>query len=307
MLASGFCLIAVLPAIVSTVMRDVVFDGSAIPEEQGWSIGGSGLIPPFPFFSNGAAYDMNTIGAPSFGEPFHLWSKDVGITTKAGFVIEISLKVIDDTLGHNQYDAGIAFFGKYTPSAFGLASERAQMIYFDEDEIGWGDETDTFALDTTDRFHLYRLEVQSNGFAQLYVDGTLALERTGFMINGVIAFGDQTNDDGVDGHFQLAYITVGDRCPGNTNGDDVVDVSDLLAVVSNFGECPAKGVCVGDLNGDGSVDVQDLLMVVMNFGACPGVPTCSGHASCDDNDDCTIDLCLQGVCHHIPIHGPGCD
>ena len=96
-------------------------------------------------------------------------------------------------------------------------------------------------------------------------------------------------------------------CPGDSNGDGVVTVQDLIEVVLNFGECPDGTACVGDLNGDGVVDVDDLLLVVMNFGPCPGTPACTDPTDCDDGDPCTIDICFQGACVHIPSPAPGCD
>lgn len=59
--------------------------------------------------------------------------------------------------------------------------------------------------------------------------------------------------------------------PGDVNGDFVVNVSDLLAVINGWGACPAPPTaCPGDvfpfLNGDGVVNVSDLLFVINNWG-----------------------------------------
>lgn len=68
----------------------------------------------------------------------------------------------------------------------------------------------------------------------------------------------------------FAYFN-GDVTPdkqGDLNGDEVVDISDLLVLLSNWGECPG-GIswgCAGDLNGDGVVDVSDLLLLLANWG-----------------------------------------
>jgi parallel beta-helix repeat protein len=53
-------------------------------------------------------------------------------------------------------------------------------------------------------------------------------------------------------------------CPTDINGDGVVGVNDLLAVIDQWGltDSPA------DVNGDGIVDVSDLLEVVGNWGPC---------------------------------------
>ncbi len=55
--------------------------------------------------------------------------------------------------------------------------------------------------------------------------------------------------------------------PGDTNGDGVVNVSDLLTIIAQWGMCPAAPVfCSGDLTGDGVVNVSDLLAVIANWG-----------------------------------------
>ncbi len=50
--------------------------------------------------------------------------------------------------------------------------------------------------------------------------------------------------------------------PGDTNCDDVVNVTDLLAVIGEWGT-PGQS---GDLNGDHIVNAADLLLVVYNWG-----------------------------------------
>ena len=54
-------------------------------------------------------------------------------------------------------------------------------------------------------------------------------------------------------------------CPGSAdvNGDGVVNVEDLVAVILAWGECAAP--CPEDINTDGVVDVQDLVAVVLNW------------------------------------------
>ena len=54
-------------------------------------------------------------------------------------------------------------------------------------------------------------------------------------------------------------------CEGDVNGDGVVNVVDLLAVVGVWGACDG---CSEDLDGNGLVNVTDLLIVVGNWGSC---------------------------------------
>jgi hypothetical protein len=65
----------------------------------------------------------------------------------------------------------------------------------------------------------------------------------------------------------IVMFTAG--CPGDTNGDGVVNFTDLNAVLAAFGQNVAPGTG-GDLNGDGVVNFTDLNAVLANFGdACP--------------------------------------
>jgi hypothetical protein len=56
-------------------------------------------------------------------------------------------------------------------------------------------------------------------------------------------------------------------------GDEVVNVSDLLAVINQWGPCPAPPAsCLADIaptGGNGVINVSDLLAVINGWGACP--------------------------------------
>src|SRR5690606_30676969 len=139
-----------------------------------------------------------------------LWLyREIPIDVSSGFSIEWKLKVHATEQPHNLFDAGIMFYGSIDISSGTFAEgPRRQMIFFDEDAIGWGDETDTFAMDTTDTFHTFTLTVDGKGRAKVYVDGTPALQRSDWVGIPRIGFGDMTNDDGVNGKFSLEEIIV---------------------------------------------------------------------------------------------------
>jgi hypothetical protein len=62
-------------------------------------------------------------------------------------------------------------------------------------------------------------------------------------------------------------INGGTPCAADINGDAIVNVIDLLAVISAWGPCPAS--CAADVNSDGAVNVSDLLAVISGWGECP--------------------------------------
>lgn len=62
-----------------------------------------------------------------------------------------------------------------------------------------------------------------------------------------------------------------DTFPGDINGDDVIDATDLSIVLADWGPCPPPnyGLCPGDLNLDGRVNIDDLVRIITLWG--PGV------------------------------------
>jgi hypothetical protein len=55
--------------------------------------------------------------------------------------------------------------------------------------------------------------------------------------------------------------------PGDTNGDAVTNIDDLLRIINTWGACPSNPPhCAADLTGNGVVDIDDLLAVINNWG-----------------------------------------
>ena len=65
----------------------------------------------------------------------------------------------------------------------------------------------------------------------------------------------------MDGYMSITPIII--ECPEDTNGDAVIDVTDVLNVIGNWG-----GSGLGDVDGSCIVDVSDLLAIVGAWGPC---------------------------------------
>ncbi|UCD76840.1 MAG: right-handed parallel beta-helix repeat-containing protein [Phycisphaerales bacterium] len=55
------------------------------------------------------------------------------------------------------------------------------------------------------------------------------------------------------------------RNPADVNGDGVVDIDDVFAVLAAWGPCDDPDDCPADVNGDGTVDIDDLFEVLANW------------------------------------------
>ena len=64
---------------------------------------------------------------------------------------------------------------------------------------------------------------------------------------------------------RVRLVAPGVVVPGDCTGDGVVNVLDLLTVISHWGNCPAGAACGADLSHDNVVNVADLLMVINNW------------------------------------------
>ena len=90
-------------------------------------------------------------------------------------------------------------------------------------------------------------------------------------------------DRDVDGHYDRSELdacsdpanpleTPLNVCVADTDASHTVDVNDLLAVITTWGQTAPPGVLPADVAsncGDGVIDVNDLLAVVTTWGACP--------------------------------------
>lgn len=82
----------------------------------------------------------------------------------------------------------------------------------------------------------------------------------------------------------MVFTGSGGACPADINGDGVIDITDMMAVLSNWGNNPGPA----DVNGDGVVDIVDMLAVLGAWGQCTASPAATG-ACCFDDGSCVAD------------------
>lgn len=61
-------------------------------------------------------------------------------------------------------------------------------------------------------------------------------------------------------------------CVGDDNLDNIVNIDDLVRVITNWGACVGcvpPGNCIGDINDNCVVNIDDLVQVITHWGACP--------------------------------------
>ena len=80
---------------------------------------------------------------------------------------------------------------------------------------------------------------------------------------------DILNNPALDGNHNGLLDGCEPTCDADTNGNGMVEVNDLLAVVTQWGACPVlPNPCGADVNADHQVNVDDLLVVISRWGPC---------------------------------------
>jgi hypothetical protein len=77
--------------------------------------------------------------------------------------------------------------------------------------------------------------------------------------------------DGVCGNealFLCPWVCAG-GCPADLDGDGSVGITDLLALLGAWGDCPPEPEpCPADIDGDLAVGISDLLALLSVWGPC---------------------------------------
>ena len=181
--------------------------GGTMVEPQGWSV----VMQAPASLTYGPDYvrlDTSTLtGATTSGQ---LLLNYPGALPAPPFRLQVVL-LVERVNTHNSFDSAAAIMASYTPP-FGAGNDRSQMIYLDGGSMGWSDDTQAFTTSIANNtYHTLELAVNAGSAAQVKVDGVSALARNGFLSNGAIAIGDQTNDMSVDSAIRIRSVTL--LCP----------------------------------------------------------------------------------------------
>lgn len=181
--------------------------GGTMVEPQGWSIV---MQPPasLTYAQDYVRLETSTaMGGTSGGQ---LLLNYPGVLPAPPFRLQVVL-LVERVNPHNSFDSAAAIMASYTPP-FGAGNDRSQMVYLDGGSLGWADDTAMFmASIANNAYHTVELAVSASTAAQVTIDGVPALTRNGFVSNGAIAIGDQTNDAGIDSAIRIRSVTL--LCP----------------------------------------------------------------------------------------------
>ena len=85
-------------------------------------------------------------------------------------------------------------------------------------------------------------------------------------ISNTLICGNSPNQIGGGNYSDGGGNTISEECAciGDINEDEIVNTSDILTLIANWGSASD----IGDVNYDGIVDVSDLLIVIGNWGPC---------------------------------------
>lgn len=263
------------------------------------------LVPPNPAISDQAGYAVDLeLTDSSRVALVSLWQYDGAVTNSGAVYVfrdngkswlpEARLTAFDaglnDRFGSAVAICGdLALVGAYLDDDLGLMNNGAAYV-FRRSGFNWLQEAKVLASDAADEDQ-FGFSVALQGSRAAIGAWMKDLDKTQLQLGAVyVSEGVPTvdcNNNGVHDDCDIFSGTSQDAnangipdecevptCPADLNGDGVVNVSDLLAVINGWGTCPAPPTpCPADIAPtgapDGVVNVSDLLAIINNWGSCP--------------------------------------
>lgn len=178
---------------------------------QNWSVSGAWDVRPQARHSDTSLQFLTNTMAGYPDDARLIFLRHLHVQIEEGYALDVWLKVNNVWAPHDATGAPIALhLSLHYPELADAPGTLplSQGLYFDEDSIGWLDDSGSFAMDTTDDFHHYRVEVARDGAVRVLVDDQQVLQRTGFKLGPYIAFGDTSASPGLASDYAISRITV---------------------------------------------------------------------------------------------------
>ena len=122
--------------------------------------------------------------------------------------------------------------------------------------------------DNDDVLSVVEVTDPEHGFLQWYSSGSIVyLPMSGFV--GTDSFTYRITDgEATSTEFAtvLIHVLATLNIPGDTNGDDIVDATDVSVLADNWGKDVSGGASMGDFNDDGRVNAADASILAANWG-----------------------------------------
>jgi hypothetical protein len=211
-------------------------------DDKGWAVAVDGTNNAFICGTTGGTNVGEPIGLDGFIAKYSdsgalLWARQIGTsTTDTAYSVAVD-------------DAGNAIIGGFTSGSLGgsnVGSHDAYLAkYSASGSLLWTRQIGTSSSDNCQ-------SVAVDGLGNAFMSG-----RTVGSLGGPhVGFGDDA--------FIVKFSPAG--CPADVTGNGLVDIADLLAVISALGTSGNGGPA--DVNGDNTVNNLDLIVVISAWGTC---------------------------------------
>lgn len=186
-----------------------IYSGSVLPQQEGWrEVSGAGHLPSSVQVENAQDGAVDVLRVETTGMQFHYYEYD---SAYVQYLVTFRVRVDDAT--HNSFDAGFMISG--VDSGW-VGTDRGNGLYLESDRIGFMDDS-VPAIEVEPRvYHDYsllmlddRIDVFVDAAQQSILDGVAVpvLSRAiRTPSDGVIRFGDQTNDLDVNSRYSMEAI-----------------------------------------------------------------------------------------------------
>ena len=156
--------------------------------------------------------------------------------------------------------APTAYLKTYRTSQTLTPGQQISLNYITDDDVGVSSVDVLYSLDDGASYpNTVATGLSPLGSASFTVP-SVCTSHLRFRVVAKDALGNQGTDDSV------SSLTINGPLPGDTNGDHVVNTTDLGQVLTSFGASVPAGTS-GDLNGDGVVNSTDLGILLSSFGS----------------------------------------